>query len=51
MVYFFKQNNLNSKNHIYKGTYEGWYSTSDETFLTQGQVTESAGDNGNIVKV
>ena len=26
--------------HIYKGSYEGWYSVSDEAFLSTSQVTD-----------
>ena len=32
--------------HIYKGKYEGWYSVSDEAFLTDSQVTESIDRSG-----
>uniref|UniRef100_F7B7E9 Methionine--tRNA ligase, mitochondrial n=1 Tax=Ciona intestinalis TaxID=7719 RepID=F7B7E9_CIOIN len=31
---------VQSNGYIYKGIYEGWYCTSDETFLTQSQVEE-----------
>ncbi|XP_043912953.1 methionine--tRNA ligase, mitochondrial isoform X2 [Protopterus annectens] len=42
---------LVEKGHIYKGVYEGWYSTSDESFLTESQVTDVTDKNGNPVKV
>ena len=31
---------LVDRGYIYKGSYEGWYCTSDESFLTSDQVTE-----------
>ena len=45
------QKTLESKNHIYKGKYEGWYSTSDEAFLTKDQITDSTDEHGNKIKV
>lgn len=39
--YFASQENLVSRGHIYKGTYEGWYCVSDESFLGEYEVTES----------
>ncbi len=46
------QKQLESQGFIYKGTYEGWYSTSDEAFLTADQVTTAASDsNGNTTQV
>ncbi|XP_038049947.1 methionine--tRNA ligase, mitochondrial-like [Patiria miniata] len=37
---------LQERGHIYKGKYEGWYSTSDETFLSTQQVRDSNAQNG-----
>lgn len=37
--------------HIYKGTYEGWYSTQDESFLTPTQVGDSTDSDGTAIKV
>ncbi|XP_048885636.1 methionine--tRNA ligase, mitochondrial isoform X1 [Brienomyrus brachyistius] len=37
--------------HIYKGTYEGWYSTQDESFLTPTQVGDSTDCDGTAIKV
>ncbi|KAG1683166.1 Methionine--tRNA ligase, mitochondrial [Nymphon striatum] len=37
---------LMSRGYIYKGIYEGWYCVSDETFLTESQVTENSLPNG-----
>lgn len=42
---------LYGKGYIYKGSYEGWYSTQDESFLTPTQVTDSTDANGNVIKV
>ncbi|ELT98029.1 hypothetical protein CAPTEDRAFT_177027 [Capitella teleta] len=39
-------NRLIERDFIYKGTYEGWYSTSDEAFLTEDQVKEVTDKNG-----
>ncbi|XP_039621924.1 methionine--tRNA ligase, mitochondrial [Polypterus senegalus] len=36
---------------IYKGSYQGWYSIPDESFLTESQVTSSHDKNGNPIKV
>ncbi|XP_066523482.1 methionine--tRNA ligase, mitochondrial [Hoplias malabaricus] len=36
---------------IYKGSYEGWYSTPDESFLTPTQVTEATDSVGREIKV
>ncbi|KAK5580615.1 hypothetical protein RB653_000637 [Dictyostelium firmibasis] len=33
-------NRLLERGYIYKGVYKGWYCTSDESFLTDDQVTE-----------
>lgn len=33
--------NLQSKGHIYKAKYHGWYCVSDETFLTESQLKEN----------
>ncbi|XP_052470889.1 methionine--tRNA ligase, mitochondrial [Carassius gibelio] len=42
---------LHSQGFLYKGTYEGWYSTPDESFLTATQVTDSTDAEGRRVKV
>lgn len=42
---------LLEKGFIYKGTYEGWYSTPDESFLTPSQVTESTDSTGRQIRV
>ncbi|KAA0709238.1 Methionine--tRNA ligase, mitochondrial [Triplophysa tibetana] len=42
---------LHSKGFIYKGTYEGWYSTPDESFLTPTQVTDSTDSTGSEIKI
>ncbi|XP_062850739.1 methionine--tRNA ligase, mitochondrial [Trichomycterus rosablanca] len=42
---------LLNKGWIYKGTYEGWYSTPDESFLTPGQVTDSTDSMGRAIKI
>ncbi|XP_056106277.1 methionine--tRNA ligase, mitochondrial [Rhinichthys klamathensis goyatoka] len=42
---------LHSKGFIYKGTYEGWYSTPDESFLTPTQVTDRTDSEGRQIKV
>lgn len=40
-----------NKRHIYKGSYEGWYSTQDESFLTPSQVGDAVDSSGNEIKV
>lgn len=42
---------LHSKGFIYKGTYEGWYSTPDESFLTPTQVIDRIDSEGRPIKV
>ncbi|CAL8356047.1 unnamed protein product [Merluccius merluccius] len=42
---------LRSKGLIYKGTYEGWYSTQDESFLTPSQVVDALDPSGKDIKV
>lgn len=42
---------LCNKGLIYKGSYEGWYSTQDESFLTPSQVTTALDSTGNEIKV
>ncbi|XP_033875998.2 methionine--tRNA ligase, mitochondrial isoform X1 [Acipenser ruthenus] len=42
---------LYDKGFIYKGVYEGWYSTPDESFLTESQVADSKDKNGKPIKV
>ncbi|XP_028314554.1 methionine--tRNA ligase, mitochondrial [Gouania willdenowi] len=39
------------KGLIYKGSYEGWYSTQDESFLTPSQVGDVVDSTGNEIKV
>lgn len=36
---------------IYKGSYEGWYSTQDESFLTPAQVATALDSTGKEIKV
>ena len=38
MIWF--QRVLSGGGHIYKGSYEGWYSVPDEAFLSDSQVTD-----------
>nr|XP_033801067.1 methionine--tRNA ligase, mitochondrial isoform X2 [Geotrypetes seraphini] len=42
---------LSERGYIYKGVYEGWYSTPDESFLTESQVMDSQDKHGNLIKV
>ncbi|XP_016429381.1 methionine--tRNA ligase, mitochondrial [Sinocyclocheilus rhinocerous] len=42
---------LHSRGFLYKGTYEGWYSTPDESFLTPAQVSDSTDSGGGRIKV
>lgn len=39
------------KGLIYKGSYEGWYSTQDESFLMPTQVADALDSSGKEVKV
>lgn len=40
-----------NKGLIYKGSYEGWYSTQDESFLMPSQVGDALDPSGKEVKV
>ena len=40
-----------SRGHIYKGTYEGWYSVSDEAFLGADDIKDITTPDGETVKV
>ncbi|XP_035525024.1 methionine--tRNA ligase, mitochondrial [Morone saxatilis] len=40
-----------NKGLIYKGSYEGWYSTQDESFLTPKQVGDALDSTGKEIKV
>ncbi|CAH2315948.1 methionine--tRNA ligase, mitochondrial [Pelobates cultripes] len=42
---------LEEKGYIYKGTYHGWYCTSDEAFLSDGQTAMKTDDKGNQIRV
>ncbi|KAK2183237.1 hypothetical protein NP493_319g04005 [Ridgeia piscesae] len=42
---------LEERGHIYKGSYEGWYSVSDEAFLTEDEVTDGTDKQGQTCKV
>ncbi|KAM5146067.1 methionine--tRNA ligase, mitochondrial [Mantella aurantiaca] len=42
---------LEKQGFIYKGTYQGWYCTSDEAFLSKEQTTEAVDSNGNKIRV
>ncbi|XP_061690695.1 methionine--tRNA ligase, mitochondrial isoform X2 [Syngnathoides biaculeatus] len=42
---------LRDKGLIYKGSYEGWYSTPDESFLTPTQVADAVDTLGQPIKV
>lgn len=42
---------LKDKGLIYKGSYEGWYSTPDESFLTASQVGDAVDSSGKNVKI
>lgn len=49
VCHFWKQ--LEEKGYIYKGTYQGWYCTSDEAFLSEDQTVESRDAEGNKIRV
>ncbi|MEE6524919.1 hypothetical protein FKM82_024667, partial [Ascaphus truei] len=42
---------LAQRGYIYKGNYQGWYCTSDEAFLSEGQMAESTDPSGNKIRV
>ncbi|XP_063814609.1 methionine--tRNA ligase, mitochondrial isoform X2 [Pseudophryne corroboree] len=42
---------LEEQGYIYKGTYQGWYCTSDEAFLSEEQTTECKDLEGNKIRV
>ncbi|XP_067670551.1 methionine--tRNA ligase, mitochondrial-like [Haliotis asinina] len=42
---------LESNGHIYRGSYEGWYSVSDEAFLTSEEVKDVTTQDGSNAKV
>lgn len=45
------QNNLQSKNNIYKTNYSGWYCVPDEMFLTDSQLKDKEGSPGVKVSI
>ena len=45
------QKTLVSRDHIYKGTYSGWYSVSDEAFLGADDVKDITKPDGQTIKV
>ncbi|XP_053404426.1 methionine--tRNA ligase, mitochondrial-like [Mercenaria mercenaria] len=42
---------LETRGCIYKGSYEGWYSVSDEAFLSENDVKTSVNEKGQVLKV
>ncbi|XP_071376917.1 methionine--tRNA ligase, mitochondrial [Centroberyx affinis] len=42
---------LQNRGLIYKGSYEGWYSTQDESFLTAIQVGDALDSSGKKIKI
>ncbi|XP_066571089.1 methionine--tRNA ligase, mitochondrial [Amia ocellicauda] len=42
---------LQDRGFIYKGSYEGWYSTQDESFLTPSEVHDSTDVDGRPIKI
>ncbi|XP_071085061.1 methionine--tRNA ligase, mitochondrial-like isoform X2 [Haliotis cracherodii] len=42
---------LESNGHIYRGSYEGWYSVSDEAFLTSEEVKDLTTPDGSTAKI
>ncbi|KAJ1199484.1 hypothetical protein NDU88_003318 [Pleurodeles waltl] len=42
---------LRQRGFIYKGVYEGWYSTPDESFLADSQVMDVSDKQGNVMKI
>lgn len=42
---------LEEKGYIYRGTYQGWYCTSDEAFLSEDQTAERRDAEGNKIRV
>ena len=45
------QKNIEKNGFLYKGSYEGWYCTSDEAFVADEDITEAADSNGKVIKV
>lgn len=45
------QNNLQSKDNIYKANYSGWYCVPDEMFLTDSQLKDKEGSPGVKVSI
>ena len=45
------QNILVERGHIYKGTYKGWYSVSDEAFVGADDVKDITTLDGKTIKV
>jgi methionyl-tRNA synthetase len=41
---------LEAKGHIYKGTYEGWYDVSSETFYKENELVDGKSPDGNEVR-
>ncbi|KAL3869101.1 hypothetical protein ACJMK2_041826 [Sinanodonta woodiana] len=42
---------LHGKGHIYKGVYQGWYSVSDEAFVTEEETKEISTAEGTKIRV
>ena len=51
VLHSYFQNKLVERGFIYQGSYEGWYCTPDESFLTSEQVTQSTDSDGNTLTV
>ncbi|XP_066437122.1 methionine--tRNA ligase, mitochondrial [Eleutherodactylus coqui] len=49
VCHFWKK--LEENGYIYKGTYQGWYCTADEAFLSEEQTRESTDAEGQKVRV
>ena len=50
-MFFILQKTLEKNGYIYKGSYEGWYSVSEEAFIPETDVMEITDNHGNKVKV
>lgn len=51
LTLFVCQRILQQKGYIYKASYEGWYSVSDEAYYPESQVQDATDQHGQTIKV
>ena len=51
IIFYTLQERLSSRGYIQSGSYDGWYSTSDEAFVPKDMVMERTEEDGQITHV